>query len=128
MPEGSLIDILWLTDRVLHYTRHFGTLSGLEPEAGRSAAELLPDLVLHGLGLGRRPGRQAYARSDHGVRSVAPESAPNRLLKVISGIRQRVFAGAVVKKATELFDLELPRETVDHTSRYTQKVFKEGAQ
>jgi len=32
MPERSLIDILWLSDRVLHYTRHFGPLSGLEPK------------------------------------------------------------------------------------------------
>ena len=45
----------------------------------------------------------------------------------LSGVVPAGFAVAVMKKATELFDLELQRETVDHISRYIRKVLKEGA-
>ena len=37
------------------------------------------------------------------------------------------FAVAVVEKAAELFDMELPGEAVDNTRRYFRKVLKKGA-
>src|ERR1051326_1161567 len=50
------------------------------------------------------------------------------MLANLGGVVPAGFTVAVVEEATELFDLELPREAIDHTSRYIREVFQEGAQ
>jgi hypothetical protein len=50
------------------------------------------------------------------------------MLTNLAGMIPSGFAVAVMEKAAELFDLELPGQAVDHTSRHIREVFQEGAQ
>ena len=50
------------------------------------------------------------------------------MLANLGGVVPAGFAVSVMEEATELFDLELSREAIDHTSRYIREVLQEGAQ
>lgn len=52
MPERSLIDILWLGDLALHYTRHFGPLSGFDQKLADPQQSYCLTLFAMATGLG----------------------------------------------------------------------------
>jgi hypothetical protein len=52
LPERNILDILYETDHWLHWTRHFGPLSGFEPKLAQPRERYLATTFWYGCNLG----------------------------------------------------------------------------
>jgi TnpA family transposase len=52
LPERSMLDVLWLVERAVHYTRHFGPLSGFDAKLEHLEERYCLTLFAMGSGMG----------------------------------------------------------------------------
>lgn len=74
LPERSVLDVLWLVERAVHYTRHFGPLSGFDAKLDHLEERYCLTLFAMGSGMGVSQG----AKHMRGLISTPTLSRMNR--------------------------------------------------